>query len=271
MQSFAWPTPVWDGHLLFLHRTELDRQAAVAAWVTRGLERGERVVYIAPRAEPARDSLQDLLRRHGTDVGAAVQTGQLQVLAAEPDLYSLSGQVGLVDLALQAGFPAVRISAEADTAHPLVDEEEHAELERAMDQLCHSRPVSALCQYRHDLAPMMLHAVCGMHSDGVLETQLRVRATAAGVCVSGDVDVSNHAILRSALRTVVSREREELTVDLAQLEFMDVGGARALMSATDEYRHGGGQLRLRGARRPVRRLLDLLEVGSAPGVVLEET
>ena len=271
MQPSPWPTIAWDGHLVHLHRSERDRRAAVAAWASRGLALGERVVYIAPVPDRAQDLLCLLLRREGTDAAAALQHGQLQVVGPEPQLYSPSGQVGLVDQALRDGYPAVRVSAEEGGTAAVVTQEEHAQLEWAMDRLCHSHPASALCQYHQDLTPMMLHAVCAMHSGGVVAGELGIRSDGCTVHVFGEVDVSTQGVLRSALRAFLSREREELTVELGRLHFVDVGAARALMSATREYRHDGGSLRLQEIQPKVRRVLDLLGFGLAPGVVLEGT
>ena len=265
----------WDGHLLLLHRTDRDRRAAVANWVTRGLERGERVVYILPASAPAEHErlapLERLLRRRGNDMGEAVERGQLQVLRASPDVYTVDGQLEIIEQALQDGFPAVRISAQAETAHALVSLEEHAVLERAMDQICQSKPVSALCQYTADLAPMMLHAVCGMHSHGVLEPQLCARTTGSGIILAGEVDLANRGVLRSAMQSAVRHDRGELSVDLSRLRFLDAGGARTLLSTTEDYRVQGGRLHIHGARRSVRRVLEILDLNHFPGIALEVT
>ena len=266
----------WDGHLLLLHRTDRDRRAAVADWVTRGLERGERVVYIVPAsAPPGRERhlapLERLLRRRGADMGDAVERGQLQVLRASPDVYTVDGQLEIVEQALHDGFPAVRISAHAETAHALVSLEEHAVLERAMDQLCQSKPVSALCQYTADLAPMMLHAVCGMHSHGVLESQLCARTTSSGISLAGEVDLANRGVLRSAMQSAVRHDRGELSVDLSRLRFLDAGGARTLLNTTEDYRLQGGRLLIHGAQRSVRRVLEILDINHFPGIALEVT
>jgi len=265
-----WTSPGWDGHLLLLHRTEHDRSAALAAWARHGLDRGERVVLIEPETAAYPDSATTVLRQQGTDPAAFLACGQLQVLAADRDLYSLQGQVDLVEGALRDGFPGVRVTARAQAADSLVDEQEHADLERAMNRLCHTRPVSALCQYEADLAPMMLHALCGMHADGIVEAQLRCRATRDGLSLAGDVDVSNHEVLRFALRAATTTESpRDLVVDLTDLGFMDVCGARALLTGTTEHRGAGGRLRLLRPSPAVERMLLLLGLDRAPGIILE--
>ena len=270
MEPPRWTSPGWDGHLLLLHRTEHDRAAALAAWARHGLDRGERVVLIEPEGAAYPDSATTVLRSHGTDPAAFLACGQLQVLAADRDLYSLQGQVDLVEGALRDGFPGVRVTARAEAADSLVDGQEHADLERAMNRLCHTRPVSALCQYEADLAPMMLHALCGMHADGIVEAQLRCRATPDGLSLAGDVDVSNHEVLRFALRAAITTEStEDLVVDLTDVGFLDVCGARALLTGTTEHRAAGGRLRLLRPSPAVERLLVLLGLDRAPGMILE--
>lgn len=270
MEPPRWTSPGWDGHLLLLHRTEHDRAAALAAWARHGLDRGERVVLIEPEDAAYPDSATTVLRSHGTDPAAFLARGQLQVLAADRDLYSLQGQVDLVEGALRDGFPGVRVTARAEAGDSLVDGQEHADLERAMNRLCHTRPVSALCQYEADLAPMMLHAVCGMHADGIVEAQLRCRTTRDGLSLAGDVDVSNHEVLRFALRAATTTEStEDLVVDLTDVGFLDVCGARALLTGTTEHREAGGRLRLLRPSPAVERLLVLLGLDRAPGMILE--
>jgi anti-anti-sigma factor len=227
-------------------------------------------VLIEPEGPAYADSATSVLRRHGTDPTAFLACGQLQVLAADRDLYSLQGQVDLVEDALRDGFPGVRVTARANVGDSLVDGQEHADLERSMNRLCHTLPVSALCQYEADLAPMMLHALCGMHADGIVEAQLRCRPTPDGLSLAGDVDVSNHEVLRFALRAATTTEStRDLVVDLTDLGFLDVCGARALLTGTAEHREAGGRLRLLHPSPAVERLLRLLELDRAPGTLLE--
>ena len=46
MDSLCTLRPDWQGHLLLIHQTEPERRAGVATWVRRGLELGEKVLYI---------------------------------------------------------------------------------------------------------------------------------------------------------------------------------------------------------------------------------
>ena len=81
----------------------------------------------------------DHLRGQRIDVDAARAEGRFELLplaALHPD--------DLVDRALDEGFPAVRISAEAAAALTVLSLEEYKDVEQNMDRLCQTRPVSAL-------------------------------------------------------------------------------------------------------------------------------
>jgi hypothetical protein len=45
MRIHVDPRLDWDGHLLLLHHSEQERSAKLAAWVRRGLENDEKVIY----------------------------------------------------------------------------------------------------------------------------------------------------------------------------------------------------------------------------------
>jgi hypothetical protein len=108
------PGAEWDGHVLLLHRTEGERLAGLTAWVRRGLELGEKIIYTELPLMPE-DALVPVLEAWGIDVAAAVRDGQLVVLPPE-EFYPPAGQRVVVERALAEGFPSVRISAEVRAA-----------------------------------------------------------------------------------------------------------------------------------------------------------
>ncbi len=119
---------------------------------------------------------------------------------------------------------------------------------------------------------MMLETVCAMHGAGVRESQLRTRPIPGGLAIAGSVDASNERILRSALVAAAATSASEdgsLCIELSELEFLDVAGARAFLTGTTPHRIKGGSVRLRGPRQPVDSLLHLLRVGRADGFVVE--
>ena len=58
-------------------------------------------------------------------------------------------------------------------------------------------------------------------------------------------------------------------VDLSRLRFLDVSGARALLTATAAHRRRGGVVRLLAPQPAVDRLLRLLDLGPVDGFILE--
>ena len=224
---------------------------AVTAWATRGLHLGEKVVYIeAPDEVPAR-ALLGLLDAQQALVDDAVVRGQLEVLGADRDVFSPQGLADVVERALQQGYPCVRISGEAATAQALVSAQSQEELERATDLLCHTQPVSVMCQYPEELVGEALAVVSGMHRDGIRQSLLRTARRPGGVVVAGEVDISNHDVLRSALQAA-SADGDFFVVDLSALTFLDVSGARALLAGTTvpPTRRRPGPAQRRGAAGP---------------------
>jgi hypothetical protein len=78
-------------------------------------------------------------------VAAATAEGRLEVLPLA-EFYPPEGQVTVIERAPAEGFARVRMSAEARAALTFVPEPAHAAFEAAMDELCRTRPVSAMCQ-----------------------------------------------------------------------------------------------------------------------------
>jgi len=261
----------WDGHRVLVHDNERQRRTGVAAWVRRGLEVGAKILYIEPSHEPADRSLTGLLREHAVDADAARERGQLEVRAATPDAYDPSWQAEVVEESLAAGYPSVRWSGESTTAWSVMSPSAHAEVEWATDQLCEEQPVSILCQYSAGLPQTTLQSVCAAHGGGMRETQLRTTPIPEGVALSGAVDAANQRLLRCALvaATASTDDRSVFVVDLSELEFLDVAGARAFLTGTTGHRIRRGTVRLRAPQRPVESVLRLLRVDVADGFEVE--
>ena len=260
----------WRGHLLLIHSSEQERRTAVTAWATRGLHLGEKVVYLeAPDVVPAR-ALLGFLDAQRARVDNAVGRGQLEVLEADRDVLSPQGLADVVERAVQQGYPRVRISGEAATAQALVSAQSQEELERATDLLCHTRPVSVMCQYLEELVGEALAVVSRMHRDGIRQSLLRTARRPGGVVVAGEVDISNHDVLRSALHAA-SADGDSFVVDLSALTFLDVSGARALLAGTTVHRRGGGRVRLSGAAPQVQLVLQVCGVEDAEGLEVDRS
>src|SRR3712207_1253912 len=161
---------------MLLHESAAEREAGVAAWVQRGLDREEKVLYAEGPDERER-SLIAVLEAHGVDAAAAVAEGRLALLPLA-EFYPADGQRLVVDRALAEGFPAVRMSAGALAALTVLSPGHYLTVEQRLDALVRSLPVSALCQYARSATtgPALRDAV-GVHVPGVREASF---ATAAG-------------------------------------------------------------------------------------------
>ena len=261
----------WRGHLLLIHNTEQERRAEVAAWVQRGLDLGERVVYIEPPGVPVSRSLGAVLAEQRVPLDGAVDRGQLRIVVADHDVYSPDGLSALVDQALAQGYPRVRMSGEAETAHEVMSPMEHLEFERATDQLCRTSPVSVLCQYSADLTRGALSGVTETHQDGVRERLLQTARQPEGILLAGEVDISNHNLLHYTLQAASSAAADPFVVDLGLLRFVDVKGARALLAGTRGYRQEGGHVRLHAPQPMVNRMLQLCGVERTGGLQVDRS
>lgn len=106
-----------------------------------------------------------------------------------------------------------------------------------------------------------------MAGEGQLEIRIQPGdAEGAGggtvVRVAGEVDLATTPLLEDALSDALARSGP-VTVDLAEVAFMDATGLGALAGAADQARHQGLAFRLRTPSHPVRRLLSATELVDA--------
>lgn len=268
----GWP-PSWDGHLLLVHHNEQQRRTGVAAWARRGLDLGAKVLYIEAPAEPAERAFTAVLGEHGVDAAGAAGRGQLEVFPANDSHYSPTWQASVVEDTLADGYPAVFWSGEAFTAWDAMSPSTHAAIEWTTDELCRERPVSVLCQYPGTLTQATLQTVCAQHGDGMREALMHTSPIPNGIALAGEVDRSNERLLRAALvaaAATTATDGRTLVIDLRHVGFLDVAGARALLTGTTTHRLGGGAVRLQAPQRHVERTLRLLGVHDMNGFTLEE-
>ena len=75
--------------------------------------------------------------------------------------------------------------------------------------------------------------------------------------LSGDFDVRSTMEVRNAIQEHLQGIEQDLTVDLTDVQALDVVAARVLAYATLEASRSGHHLRLRGCGPAVRRMLQL--------------
>jgi anti-anti-sigma factor len=84
------------------------------------------------------------------------------------------------------------------------------------------------------------------------------------ITLSGEVDITTAAELSELLNGQLADETQQLTVDVAGLDFADTAAIRALLVAARRLRQRGGDLVL---LRPQRALARVLEIFGADEVV----
>jgi anti-anti-sigma factor len=256
----------WGGHVLLLYVNEHHRLTTMAGWVRSGLDRGDKVLYAEVPGDLA---VLRALEERGLDVADAAARGQLSGLPLG-EFYPEAGQALLVDSALEEGYPAVRFSAHAHLARAHLSGERYLEVERGIEELCATRPVSALCQYDAGRTRLeeLVHAM-GSHPRLVDHDELRLHQHPGRVVLEGEASLVSSEMLEVALERACAVSRTgSMSVDLSGLDFIDVAACRALMLGSAAFRESGGYLHLERARPAVRRTLRLLGVERLGRVVL---
>jgi anti-anti-sigma factor len=93
-----------------------------------------------------------------------------------------------------------------------------------------------------------------------LELIVRHGRSRALVRVIGALDCQTAAKLRGVMTTLTSAATREVEVDLAQLTFVDVAGARALVEVSDAVERRGGRLWLRNFPSRLRQVGEALHL-----------
>ncbi|WP_433463700.1 STAS domain-containing protein [Spirillospora sp. CA-128828] len=97
---------------------------------------------------------------------------------------------------------------------------------------------------------------------------LRIAAASASprLLLSGEIDVSNASDVAHALHAVQARQRGDLHVDLAAVEFMDVAGLRAFTKAARDLHDHDRLLVLHAVSPHIDRLFTLIGWNTSPGL-----
>jgi anti-anti-sigma factor len=265
------PASLWDGHVVLLYGSEREHDDSLAAWIRRGIDRGEKVVVTRLPGEPA-----DRLLRLCADAGVepSRHRGVEQLVSLPPEqFYPPQGQDEQITRALAEGFSGVRLSAQAAIALSIMSEGDYLAAELAMDRHCRNSVVSVMCAYSRPVpTEHPLRDTLATHSAGVRAAGFSSWRGGDGVQLCGEVDLVTSDLLAAALDAAVATmtNPQELVLDLSGLDFIDVAGCRMLLRATTQFRAAGGRLVLNRIQRPVARALRLLDVDRAPGVQLHE-
>lgn len=260
------PGTQWDGHVLLLHRTEGERLAGLVAWVRRGLELGEKIIYTELPLMPE-DALVSVLEARGVDA-AAVRDGQLTVLPPE-EFYPPEGQRVVVERALAEGFTSVRISAEVRAALSVLSPDAVHGVEQRLDALVGDLPMSAMCQYAEAATTgTWLDDAVATHLSGVHQSTFSTSRDLDGLALHGEVDATNTDVFTSVLNAASRHWSRVLWVDLGEVSYVDAASCWRLDDATRAFRSSGGHVLLVALQPQVELTMRMLEVDELPGMHL---
>ncbi len=152
-------------HVFFLYDGEEEHRALLTPYLRQGLERREKVIYIADAHPP--ETILGYLRGDGVEVEPYLDSGQLAVLPAE-EVYTRGGAFdpdrvmellqSKTELALAEGYSALRATGEVAWALRGVSGSERLlEYEAKVNRLFPGSRLLGLCQYdRRLFGPSML-------------------------------------------------------------------------------------------------------------------
>jgi anti-anti-sigma factor len=213
--------------------------STVAVWIAGALRRRQRVVYKHSPSEDAAAVLGRSLPAVGVDPGV-LSSGQVQLadttgLRAETGgqheaLYGL--HLSQLRQATREGFSGLALTGDAAAMHTITrDQAELSGYERDLERLAVEAGVRSLCRYAVEEDPGLLGEMLAVHYRDVADEGWSVEVVDDRLRVRGELDFDNAErftpVLRAALAAGVR------TVDASGLEFCDVAGVRALVSATD--------------------------------------
>lgn len=264
----------WDGHLLLLHHSEPERSSQLAAWVRRGLENDEKVVYAEVDGRSEEGSLLAVLRGNGVDAVAAAAEGRLSVIPPPEFYHPAGGQLPVIERALAEGYRGLRIAAEASTALTYLTWPAYMAIEREIDEITRTHPLSAMCQYEQaSTVNDHLSDVVASHLTGIREWLFSTGDGDGELILAGEIDVSNEELLACALRAATSRASaspapETFRLNLARVDFLSAGACRTIAEGTRQFRDGSGTVLLVGSQPPIASVLRLSGLAELDGIKL---
>jgi anti-anti-sigma factor len=237
----------WRGHLAYVRNSRRFSDELVAEWALDGLACGEQVLYAHRDGDSPRRLVQLVDELASEPVpGASRRVGEPARSAGRFEAVTLStlSRLGaperMLERALADEYSGLRLSADLGAAVEALGRARVEEMERVLEELSETAALSALCRLDEQScgsSPGLL----ALHGSGICASALSVVAGPGEVRVSGEVDLVNEHLLAMALRAM-ARSGAELRIDVARLRFLSVGGARALVQATDFCRRRGGRV-----------------------------
>lgn len=261
-------------HACLVYDDDERRDSALLTFLGQGLDRGERVVYLARTAD---DPL-------AAELSSRAREGQLEVLPSE-DCYlyegtfaperALAGFRTVLDDAAARGFATVRTAGGPPPA--VTKNGASSDLpayERGAGSLFAGGRLVSICTYDTrilpsasllgilDAHPIVMYALA---DDGRVEVS---GAAGNSLAPSGWLDVTTLGSLTGPLARAIA-SGEDVLVDLGRVEFVDVSCLRLFAEAARELAARQQRLVLVSAPEPLPEMLKLLGFDEQEGLVLQ--
>ncbi len=168
-------------HLCCIYETEEEHRAVITPFLRRGLEKGEKVLYIVDSRTA--ETILEYLREDGMDVESFLSKGQLVILTSDEAYmreaaFDPDAMIALLrsetEKALDEGYSALRVTGEMTWAlKGLPGSEKLMEYEAKLNKFFPGSQCMAICQYdmrRFD--PLVLLDVLNTHPIAVIGTEI---------------------------------------------------------------------------------------------------
>ena len=266
-------------HVCWVYEDDEDFVDIARRYLEEGLARGERLLYVG-EPHPAYLATDD---GPLADVDDLIASGALQVLDLRAG-YQSSGaftpgqQLAFYDAATAAaraaGYTGLCVVAEISAL--AADPERRPDLvrwEHLADEFIGSGSgMRALCAYRDDLGREALTDVASVHPlvhDSAGGPPFRSWFEGEAIALAGALDTFGADRLEQVL-TGTHVDRPAVTLDLSQVEFVDVGGCRAIARWARRLQDRDSRVELAGTSRVFRRMWRILDFDSYAAVSFRE-
>lgn len=250
-----------------------------AAFIRDGLAGGLKVLCVGASA----GQLELELRERGLTVQEAVESGQMSAVGivghvlSEQAAFESTRAVGWlmsqIDACVAQGFAGLRVALDMSWAlQPIAGVEQLPDFEDRLAGAIANTKASILCQYdREKFDPVTLASVTPLHTRSVAaatyhaDAVLRICRQYAppGIRLAGEIDYRAEEPLALALAEAL-RIDTEITVNMADLRFIDASCARMILNAARSL--GGSRMMIMRCSPPVARWLTVLGAADLPGV-----
>jgi ABC-type transporter Mla MlaB component len=238
-------------------------RTAASAFLAEGLQRGERIFYLA-------DAPEDELLGHleGIDAERLAEAGDLVVrpvrsLLGPDGSFDGPAQVqayqSLVDSALADGYAGLRAVADA-SALSAADPKGFAAYELMADRFIANASMAGMCAFSADTPGLAdLFAVHPSRSAGCSNTPASAWFEGRTLRLVGEVDLAAEPVIDSVVDALMAGDGDE-EIDMSGLRFIDVRGLARLDGLTKALQDASRRVRVKGAPTGVRRCCEVLQL-----------